>query len=61
VPRLRKGRATPLPPLQGHEASNSVNFTFLVAVVVVLVVVVVVVLVVVTALESVFLMLYIGT
>jgi hypothetical protein len=28
VPRLRMGRATPLPPLQGHEACNRVNFTF---------------------------------
>jgi hypothetical protein len=28
VPRLRMGRAIPLPPLQGHEACNRVNFTF---------------------------------
>jgi hypothetical protein len=28
VPRLRMGRAIPLPPLQGHEASNRVDFTF---------------------------------
>jgi hypothetical protein len=27
VPRLRMGRAIPLPPLQGHEACNRVNFT----------------------------------
>jgi hypothetical protein len=28
VPRLRMGRAIPLPPLQGHEACYRVNFTF---------------------------------
>jgi hypothetical protein len=27
VPRLRMGRAIPVPPLQGHEACNRVNFT----------------------------------
>jgi hypothetical protein len=29
VPRLRMGRAISLPPLQGHEACNRVNVTFL--------------------------------
>jgi hypothetical protein len=29
VLRLRMGRAILLPPLQGHEACNKVNFTFL--------------------------------
>jgi hypothetical protein len=28
VPRLRMGRAIPLPPLQGHEACNRVNVAF---------------------------------
>jgi hypothetical protein len=28
VPKLRMGRAIPLPPLQGHEACNRVNLAF---------------------------------